>query len=393
MSGPRIAHIIGDLNGFGGTETTLLRYLSASAIPLSCHRVYVLKSIGEVDTLGAQMVAAGVSVRALNQRRGLLSLSGTLQLRRELRQFQPDVISAWLYYPCLLSALLVFLMKARPALVWHIRSLPYQRPFKKPGRFLVQKLLAPLSSRLGPLLVSNSRAAMRAHAGIGFAGGDGDWAIIHNGINAEQFYPCLDDRLAVRREWGLDDDAIVLGCVGRVVPEKAYPVFFAALPRLLAQLAPEIAARLHVVVIGNGAEENNPAFFNMACTGLPACRLHLLGKRPDVARLLRGFDVYILPSVSESFPNALVEAMASGLACVSTDAGECREVLGADEFVVRAGDAERLAAAMLTMVALEPAARAQIGARNRERAAELFVLKAMTAKFDLLFERAAAGQI
>lgn len=389
MTAPRVAHIIGDLNGFGGTEATLLRYLRASNIPLSNQRVYVLRDVGEGDTLGAQMVRAGVSVHALNQRGGLQSLASLVRLRREMRAFAPDVISGWLYVPSLLASLLAWSCRVRPAVLWHIRSLPYQQPLRKPGRYLVQKVLALMSRWTRPKLVSNSAAAVAAHASIGFVGRDNDWTVISNGIDAADYFPSGDDCAAVRIELGLPSDAFVVGCVGRVVPEKGYGDLFAALAAAL-QRNPGLHSRLYLVVAGNGAEMANMAFYSQARQVLPAERLRLLGKRADVPRLLRAFDAFVLPSRSESFPNALVEAMASGVACAATDAGQCREVLDMPEFVARSGDADDLAGVLERLFKLDMTALGLIGERNRHRVAEQFMLDAMVAKFDTLFMDAAA---
>jgi glycosyltransferase involved in cell wall biosynthesis len=388
MSSPKVAHIIGDMDGFGGTEATLLRYLLASDIPLAQQRVYVLKSLGTGDTLGSQMRAAGVTVCALGQR-GLFSPRGALRLWRELRAFRPDVLSGWLYSPSLLACLLAPLLPARVQQVWHIRSLPSGQGWRKPGRMAVQRLLAVLSHLARPALVSNSDAAARAHQAIGFAGA-GRWQVIGNGIDAAQYFPDDADRRAVRAELGVPDDAVLVACVGRFVPEKAYPVLFDALAQADVQLAPGLRERLHLMAVGNGVSLDNAAFGALARGALPQQRLHLLGKRGDVARLLRGADLFVLSSVSESFPNALVEAMASALACVTTDAGQCREVLASPAQVVAAGQAAPLAAAIAGLVAQGAAARSAAGLRNRARASEQFVLPAMVAKFDALFRRAAS---
>lgn len=379
---PKVAHIIGDMNGFGGTEATLLRYLQASAIPLAQQRVYVLKSLGTGDTLGSQMHAAGVTVCALGQR-GLFSPRGALRLWRELRAFRPDVLSGWLYSPSLLVCLLAPLLPAARQ-VWHIRSLPSGQGWRRPGRLVVQRLLAVLSHLARPMLVSNSDAAMRAHQAIGFSRA-GRWQVIGNGIDAAQYFPDAAERLAVRAELGVPADAVVIVCVGRFVAEKAYPVLFAALAEAAAQLPTAMRQRVHLMAVGNGVSLDNPAFAALARGALAQQQLHLLGKRGDVARLLRGADMFVLSSVSESFPNALVEAMASSLACVSTDAGQCAEVLGSPTLVVAAGQPAPLAAAIAELVGQSAAARAAIGRRNRERAAAQFTLAAMVARFDALF--------
>ena len=237
----RIAHVITDLNGFGGTEATLLRYLQRGNNKKFNHRVIVLNTIGECNTLGDQMVRSGIEVVALKLSSGSISFRGLAQLYISLREFKPDVISGWLYHPSLLATVLAPWLIHKPAVVWHIRSLPFADAFKNTSRFVVQRLLAALSRFTRPVLVSNAAAAIEAHRAIGFRREHDRWVIIPNGLDAEQYFPDKHDGLAVRRDLNIPDDALIIGCVGRFVPEKGYAIMFDALAKVYRKLQPEIA--------------------------------------------------------------------------------------------------------------------------------------------------------
>lgn len=386
----RIAHLITDLNGFGGTESTLLRYLQRSNNTIFNHRVIVLKSIGEGNTLGAQMVRSGIEVVELKLDSGSISFRGLAQLYLALKAFKPDVISGWLYHPSLLATILAPWLTHKPAVVWNIRSLPFADPMKNTSRFVVQRLLAVLSRLTRPVLVSNAAAAMRAHSAIGFGRNHDRWEIIPNGLDAAQYFPDEDDGLVVRRALNIPDDALLFGCVGRFVPEKGYAVMFDALANAHQKLQPEIASRLHFLALGNGVTVENISFMKLPCrSGLEASHLHLLGKRDDVARLIRALDFFVMPSISEAFPNSLVEAMATGLACIATDVGECAEVLAHPAWIVPAGNAEQLADRMVALAGMDAESRAAMGAINRERVVRHFALDTMVDSFDALFVEAA----
>ncbi|WP_399086199.1 glycosyltransferase [Streptomyces sp. BBFR2] len=92
---------------------------------------------------------------------------------------------------------------------------------------------------------------------------------------------------------------------------------------------------------------------------------------PAVADAYATAAVVVLSSVDEGFPRTLVEAMFSGRATVSTDAGAVCEVIGGTGLVVPAGDPDALAGAVLALLA-DPARRARLGAAARARALELF---------------------
>lgn len=389
---PRIAHLITDLNGFGGTEATLLRYLQGSRVPLANQRVFVLRQVGSGDTLGAQMLRLGVQVMELNQRKGLITPKALRQLRRALVDFAPDVISAWLYHPCLLAAMLLPLLNDQPTAVWHIRSLPFASPWRHPGRWAVQRALAIVAKFTSPVLISNSTAAVHAHAAIGLGSDFSRWHIVPNGVDLERFRPDPADRKAMRHELSLPDDAVVVVCIGRFAPEKAYPICFAALASALGRLEPGLSERVYIVAAGNGVGEDNPSFAALALgSTVPSKRMRLLGKRPDVQRLLRAGDLFVLSSISESFPNALIEAMAVSVPCVATDLGGVLELLGDNRFVARAGDVDSLANALMLGLSLSPQGREAIGRANRERIARDHGLAEMVRRFDELFESSASS--
>lgn len=384
VSPPRVAHIITDLNGFGGTEATLFRYLKGSGIPLEFHRVIVLKTIGGGNTLGAQMVAAGFFVVELNQKKGVISIKGLKDVYREIKAFDPDVISGWLYHPCLLATIFALLTKRRPRVVWHIRSLTFSSLLKTPGRYIVQRVLAMLSHVTKPLIVSNSTKAIQEHVSMGFSVHNKQRTIIPNGIDLSEYFPDRREGLVVRNELGIPDNAILIGCIGRFAFEKGYPVFFDALKLVREKLPPELAKHIHFLGVGSGVSLINIPFKSIASGSLEINKLHLLDMRADVPRLLRGLDVFVLPSLSEAFPNALVEAMASGLACIATDVGECGEVLVNQNYIVPPSDSIQLAARIIQLVEMPVDERLSLGIDNR-RVVNQYRLSKMVRSFDELF--------
>jgi glycosyltransferase involved in cell wall biosynthesis len=94
--------------------------------------------------------------------------------------------------------------------------------------------------------------------------------------------------------------------------------------------------------------------------------VEFLGERADMDELMRQADGFVLSSCVEGLPVALLEAAASGLPVVTTDAGGARETNPAR--MVPVGDAPALARAMEDVMALPAAGRAALGAAARERA-------------------------
>jgi glycosyltransferase involved in cell wall biosynthesis len=98
-----------------------------------------------------------------------------------------------------------------------------------------------------------------------------------------------------------------------------------------------------------------------------------LGLRDDIAAILAGTNIFVLPSYSEGLSNALMEAMASGCACIASDVGGNTFLIrnGISGFLFPAGDREALAAHIRRLID-DPAKRASLGEAARKRIEEAF---------------------
>lgn len=136
--------------------------------------------------------------------------------------------------------------------------------------------------------------------------------VLPNAVDTGKFSYDEQLRREVRAELGVDNH-FVIGMVGRLSEEKNNLYALELMPRILKEIPNAI-----LVVAGNGPDEEK--FRNRIR------ELHLenvvrqLGRRADVDRLYQAFDVYILPSFTEGFPVAAVEAMSSGLPVLLSDA-------------------------------------------------------------------------
>ncbi len=379
---PRIAHLITDLNGFGGTENTLLRYLQHSRIPLTQQMVVVLRSAGEGDTIGAQIRRTGVALHELQLDKGQLHPRALYRLWQLLRRFRPSCISAWLYHPILLSGALGLLLPACRQ-VWHIRSLPFAPAGTHGKRQRVVGLVGWLTRRSRQPLLTNSIAAREAHVAIGFRA-EG-WTVVPNGIDFERLAQARSQRLQRRASLGLADDDVLLATVGRYCPEKGHAVLAQALQLLKARLPAEAFSRLHWMGVGNLIEPGNEPLSAALQQALPAHRLHLLGKRADIPELLSAADLFVLPSISESFPNALIEALGAGVYAVSSNVGGVRELGLPAECLAEPGDPAGLARALQSALDLPAAARQHIAEDWQALARARFDIQGMAHRFDLAF--------
>jgi len=114
--------------------------------------------------------------------------------------------------------------------------------------------------------------------------------------------------------------------------------------------------------------------------------LYLLGPRRDLPRLTAALDISCLSSWSESFPNVVVEAMACGVPCVVTDAGDARFIVGDTGRVVPSCDPLALAEAMGALIAIEAVERAALGQKARERVLAQFTLQKTVSAYEDIYD-------
>jgi UDP-glucose:(heptosyl)LPS alpha-1,3-glucosyltransferase len=133
---------------------------------------------------------------------------------------------------------------------------------------------------------------------------------VHNGFDPGEFDPDRRgrDRAAVRKQWGLPQDAVVLCIVANELERKGYEVAL----RAMAQVADP---RLHLVLAGTADPSR---YYGMVRSLGLADRVHYVGQQSDVGQVHAASDVFVLPTKYEAFCLAIVEALASGLPVVTT---------------------------------------------------------------------------
>jgi glycosyltransferase involved in cell wall biosynthesis len=204
--------------------------------------------------------------------------------------------------------------------------------------------------------------------------------VVHNGIPIE---PALGTeeraarRAALRSELGVPPKLPLLIAVGNLYPVKDHATLLRAL-----SLLPDA----WLAIAGRGGEEEN--LRRLARELGIAERVHLLGLRDDIPRLLAAGDVFVQPSRSEGLPLAVLEAMAQGIPVVATDVGGVGEAVSDAEtgYLVRPGDPAGLATAVGRILD-SPDRGAALAAAASARVREEFSVEHMLARYRELYGR------
>jgi glycosyltransferase involved in cell wall biosynthesis len=195
--------------------------------------------------------------------------------------------------------------------------------------------------------------------------------LIRNGISLA---PPLDDRAAWRQRLSAAPDAVLVVMVANLSRYKDH----ATLLRAWHQLLSSRGDRNDLLVLAGRFDDQAAPLQQQAEQLGIAGQVRFLGAVSDVAGLLAAADLCVHSSASEGIPNAVLEAMASGLPVIGSDIPGLREAVGNEgqPLLAPAGDAEALAV-LLQRLTQDPALRRQQGELMRQRAEQQFSLERM----------------
>jgi glycosyltransferase involved in cell wall biosynthesis len=364
-----VLHIINSLD-VGGAENALVNLVGASPADIR-HDVVSLTGDGP---MAERLRSHGCEVTGLDFRGPWRFLRSFTRLVVLIRRTQPDVIQTWMYHSDILGALARAGARSNAGLVWGVRlSEPMAAGLKFTTRLTVR--LAALMSRIFPdAIVANAEKSRPEHARLGYPAEL--FRIVPNGFDTTRFRPDAARRTAMRREFGLGDDAVLAGLVGRFSAQKNQIGLIAA-----TGMAAETRTDLHLLLCGRHIGAGNGALNDAIGSAGLGERTVLLDERPDTENVYAALDFYVSASLSEGFPNVIAEAMACGLPCIATDVGNCRDLIGRNGIVVPPADRDALARAIGAMADLKADERQAIGEKARRHVEETYSLAQMAAAF------------
>ena len=220
-------------------------------------------------------------------------------------------------------------------------------------------------------LLAVSQATGRFHVAQGVAAEK--TLVLHNGVDLDRFRPRARTGY-LHQELGLASGSPLVGTIGQIGLRKGQDVLLRA-AAVVAGEFPDV----HYVLVGqrwsDKAESRQfEAELHVASRGRLAGRLHFLGVRNDVERILHELTLLAHPARQEPLGRVLLEAAASGTPVVATDVGGTREIFPPDREAARLvcpDDHRELAAAILEVLGDEPL-RLRMASAARRRAEEAF---------------------
>jgi glycosyltransferase involved in cell wall biosynthesis len=331
--------------------------------------VVSLRPDGEFAADVERLRAAGRCVEVVPMKRAPAPLADLVAFQRLVRLFRrerPAVVHAHGSKGGLLGRL-----AARAAGVPRVVFTPHVYPFqwargwRRAAYLRAERLLWRLADKVVAVGAGQAELALAARVAT-----PSRLVVIRNGVDAGRFERLAtpENRAAVRRELGLGDGDLAVGLVARLSPQKGCGHFLRA-ARIVAGREP----RAKFLMIGAGPLL--PYLSALAADMGIGGRVKFLGHRPDAERLYAALDLFVLSSLWEGLPYAVLEAQAAGLAVIASRIPGCEELVadGQTGYLVEHRDEPAIAGRICELLAA-PGKRAEMGRLGRERVKQEFRL-------------------
>ena len=357
-----LPHVLLVVDGFpkalGGGERVVLRL--AAKLPAYGYRVSILTFFFDPSSeFEIETAPCPVYLLPLRNTYGLDAWRGTLALRRLIKTQEIAIVQTFFESSDLWAG--VFARLLTPAkVIWSRRDMGILRGPKHARAYRALRRL--------PHAVFAVSEQVRQHA-MEVDGIDPERIhTIHNGLELDA---------SARDTAPLSKGAALITTVGNVRRVKGHDVLVRAAAEVVRQFPDTRFTVAGEILEQEYYKELQALVHELGLVGA----FEFLGKRTNLSEHLAGADVFVLPSRSEGFSNALIEAMASGLAVIATNVGGNAEAVhdGSDGFIVPADDVQALSSAML-MLLKNPEMAARMGSAARRTVQRHFTADAMFQK-------------
>jgi glycosyltransferase involved in cell wall biosynthesis len=320
---------------------------------------------------------AGVKVREIAMKhaiRPVYDSAAFAQLWKLLRTERFDIVHSHSSKAGLLARPAARMTGA--ATVYTAHAFAFQRRAAKPVRLallLVERLLSRITDRL--VAVSEGECEVVVRNKVAAAE---KVEIIVNGLDFSEFRGQVD-RKAKAKELGIDNHYRVVGMVARIVAQKGFQYFLRAAEIVLNRFPDTI-----FVLVGDG-ERRNEAEALVKSLNISG-RVVMTGNREDIPAIYSVFDVFVLPSLWEGLPYAVLEAMAMGKPVIATRIPGIEELIddGQTGCLVPPGDAASLSEAILMLLGDTERAN-QMGRAAQRAVREKYRLETQIRKLENLY--------
>lgn len=372
-----LVFIITDLD-MGGAEIMLYNLLSKINQQQFSP---VVVSLIDSGVWGNHIEALGIPVHTIDMQQGKPTPGALLRLIQTVNQLKPDIIQGWMYHGNIAAQLSSIFSTSKIPVFWSIHHSPTSLSSEKITTRAIIQIGANIS-KFNRKVVFVSQNSQKLHENLGYNSNNS--CVIPNGFDTDFFQPSVVAKKELRSELGLRQSSLLIGLIGRFHPMKDHNNFFQA-----AALIVNDYPNVHFVLAGTDVDFNNVNLTKLIAKLNLANRVHLLGERRDMNRIIPALDILSLSSAfGEAFPLVVGEAMSCCVPCVVTDVGDSALIVADMGRIVSPKNSLLLANAWKDLISIGSEGREVLGKAARERIIKYFSLESVVDKYEKLYETA-----
>lgn len=338
-----IFHVIVGLNN-GGAESFLFRLVQQQ---IRTSKTVTVVSLTGLGSMGHRFIDSGVNVVCLDLQGLTDFFKVALRLRKLFVVHRPSIVQSWMYHSDFISS--IALLGLGISHIWSVRCTDI--PKGSILTYFLMRCCAAISHFMPDKICYVAQSAMLSHHKNGYSKSKS--VVISNGYDFSVFKVNHQARRDIRSKLDISDDSILFGVLGRFHHDKGQDLLLDALKTLNL-------SEFKLALIGTGCSYDNPALVEHINKLGFSSNVQLLGNQDNVIDYLSALDVYIMPSRTEGFPNALAEAMAISLPCIATRVGDA-ELLSNGNAILCDPAIESIAQAIEKVLSLSEIERRALG--------------------------------
>jgi glycosyltransferase involved in cell wall biosynthesis len=313
----KVAHIITKLELGGAQQNTLY-----TVSHLNKERFEPVLITGEGGILdddarkltGVEVIFVPGLVRSIVP---IFDFTAFWRLYKILRRIKPDIVHTHSSKAGILGRWAAWFAKV-PAIIHTFHGFgfhDFQHPITRWLYVAIEKITAPVTNKFIVVAADNIDKALKE--GIGKRE---NYLVIHSGIDTKKYKTPVANKAAKRAELGLKPEDKAVTTIGPFKPQKNLPDFFKA-AAIIARQNPKAV----FLVVGDGALR--PQFESQIKDLELTEKVKLLSWRRDTAELLAISDIFVMTSLWEGLPRAILEAMCAGIPVVANNVDGVNEVV------------------------------------------------------------------
>lgn len=304
----KVLHVITNFSALGGAEMMLQKLILAQ--PEYDHYLISLINLSDIyeESLKQVKLSKALNWKITNTAKTISSLA------KEIDSIQPDIIQSWMYHANFMVTIANTFCKQSYPIYWGIHhslnSISEESLSTKAAIYLNKYL-----SKKATGIVYCAQSSLKQHMRFGFK--NKNQVFIPNGIDLEKFR-------FVERDFS---SPITIGFVGRNHKAKGIPYLFEVMSAFKDD------PRIEFRVAGKGLSLKDKEIEDLSKKFVIGTNVILLDAVKEMEAFYHGIDVLLMTSITEGFPNVLIEAMATGAICISTDVGDARYIINDNDYI------------------------------------------------------------